>query len=240
MIVHDVVQGSAEWMSLRAGRPTASCFDKILTPTGKASEQAEGYMYDLLAELMLGPLEAPKFPWMERGNDLEADAVAWYGFQRDVELRVIGFCTTDDGLIGASPDRLVGEEGLLECKCPSPGVHLSYFLHPARGVDKKYKPQIQGQLYVTGRKWVDIVSYHPELPGVIVRVERDEEYIAKLDAGLKMFCQLLAQQRAELEGRGLIRGKRQPESGDFDLTDADIDKILAARRTQEANGTAVQ
>lgn len=230
MIVHHVTQGSAEWLALRCGRPTASCFEKIVTATGKPSKQAEAYLYDLLAELMLGrPLEAPKFSWMERGSDLEADAVAWYGFQRDVEPEVIGFCTTDDGRIGASPDRLVGSDGLLETKCPSPGVHLSYFLRPERGVDGEYRPQVQGQLYVTGRKWCDIVSYHPELPGVIVRVERDEEYIALLAAGLKTFCDRLAEERGKLQARGLIREPAAlAENSDDFISDADVDAIALA------------
>lgn len=205
MIRHDVKQGSEEWRRLRMGVPTASEFHKILTPTGKPSKQAEGYKYELLAELMMGrPLDAVAYPWMIRGNEMESDAALWYEMQRDVTTEVIGFCTTDDGLIGASPDRLVGEEGNLELKCPSPAVHVKYLLYPQHGVDAEYKTQVLGQLHVTGRQWCDVVSYHPELPSVIVRVERDEEYIALLDAALKEFCVQLAEGKAELERRGLL------------------------------------
>jgi len=235
MIVHNVRQGSPAWMELRRGVPTASCFEKIITPTGKPSAQAEKYMYDLLAEFVLGrPLEGLKMPWMERGSELESDAALWYGFQRDVEPEVIGFCTTDDGRIGASPDRLVGEEGLLELKCPSPGVHVQYLLYPARGVDKAYYPQVQGQLYVTGRKWTDVVSYHPELPSVIVRVARDEEFIALLGSSLKTFCEELAKGKAELERRGLIlQPDEEPE--EF-LSEADADLIIADLRQRGSYG----
>lgn len=205
MIVHDVIQGSEEWRRLRMGVPTASEFHRILTPTGKPSKSAEPYMLQLLGELLMGrPMDAPSFPWMQRGTELESDAANWYELQCDVATRVVGFCTTDDGLIGASPDRLVGEDGLLEIKCPAPETHVRYLLFPDRGVDDAYHVQVQGQLYVTERAWCDVVSYHPELPSVIVRVTRDEEYIAKLDAALRAFCEQFALAKAELQRRGLL------------------------------------
>lgn len=205
MKFYDVVQGSEEWRRLRMGVPTASEFHRILTAGGKPSKSAEPYMFELLGELMMGrPMDAPSFPWMQRGNDLESDAANWYELQRDTATQIVGFCTTDDGLIGASPDRLVGDDGLLELKCPKPETHVRYLLFPQRGVDGEYKVQVQGQLYVTERAWCDVVSYHPEIPSVIVRVERDEEYIAKLDAALHAFCEQLAMAKAELQRRGLI------------------------------------
>lgn len=205
MITHNVVQGSEEWRHLRMGVPTASEFHRILTPGGKPSKSAEPYMCELLGELLMGrPLEKPTYPWMQRGNDLEEEAANWYELQRDIGAKLVGFCTTDDGLIGASPDRLVGEDGLLEIKCPSPDAHVRYLLFPDKGVDEVYKVQVLGQLYVTERTWCDVVSYHPELPSVIVRVERDEEYIAKLDAALHAFCEQLALAKAELQRRGLL------------------------------------
>jgi hypothetical protein len=205
MIIHVCTQGSEEWRRLRMGVPTASEFHRILTPGGKPSKQAESYLFGLLGELMMGrPLDAPSFPWMERGHDLESDAANWYELQCDIATKIVGFCTTDDGRIGASPDRLVGDDGLLEIKCPSPDVHVRYLLFPDRGVDAEYRVQVQGQLYVTGRRWCDVVSYHPELPSVIVRVERDEDYIAKLDAELKTFCERLADGKVQLQTRGLL------------------------------------
>ena len=205
MITHDVVQGSEEWRRLRMGVPTASEFHRILTPGGKPSASAEKYLFELLGELLMArPMEKPTYPWMQRGNDLEADAANWYELQCDTETRVVGFCTTDDGTIGASPDRLVSDDGLLELKCPAPDTHVRYLLFPSKGVDGDYKVQVQGQLYVTERKWCDVVSYHPELPSVIVRVERDEEYIAKLDAALHAFTEQLALAKAELQRRGLL------------------------------------
>jgi hypothetical protein len=87
-----MAQGSAEWRLARMGIPTASSFDRILTPGGKPSKSAEGYMYELLGELMMGrPLDAPKYPWMQRGNDLEEEAANWYEFQSDTETEIVGF-----------------------------------------------------------------------------------------------------------------------------------------------------
>jgi hypothetical protein len=89
-------------------------------------------------------------------------------------------------------------------KCPKPETHVRYLLFPDRGVEREYSVQVQGQLYVTGRKWCDVVSYHPELPRVIVRVNRDDVYIALLAAALDKFCADLAEGKAELERRGLL------------------------------------
>jgi len=209
----DMPQGSVEWRRARMGVPTASSFHRIITPkTAKPSQQSEAYLHELLAELMLGrPLDSVSYPWMSRGSELEEEAGNWYEFERDVATEVVGFCTTDDGLFGASPDRLVGDEGLLELKCPSPAVHVGYLLFPQRGVDAEYRCQVQGQLLVTERQWCDIVSYHPELPKVIVRVERDEEYIALMRAALADFCARLAEGKAELQRRGLL-APQEPDS----------------------------
>lgn len=206
MIRYDVTQGSAEWRKLRTGVPTASSFHRIITPkTAKPSTQAEAYLHELLAELMLGrPLDNISYPWMARGNELEEDAANWYAFDTDREIEVVGFCTTDDGRYGASPDRLVSEDGALELKCPSPAVHVKYLLYPKQGPDAEYRCQITGQMLVTGRQWVDIVSYHPELPKVIVRVDRDEDYIKLMRDALDEFCERLAEGKAELERRGLL------------------------------------
>lgn len=206
MIRFDMQQGSAEWRKARMGVPTASSFHRIITPkTGKPSQQADAYLHELLAELMLGrPLDSPTYPWMARGTEMEEEAANWYEFERDVLAERVGFCTTDDGRFGASPDRLVETDGLVELKCPSPAVHVGYLLYPKRGVDAEYRCQVMGQFLVTKREWCDVVSYHPELPKVIVRVERDEPYIALMQEALGEFCARLAEGKAELERRGLL------------------------------------
>lgn len=180
MIVHDLIQGSPEWFKARLGIPTGSSFEKILTPTGKISSQSDGYENRLVAEILTGdPIDDfAGTVWTERGNELEPEAVAYYEMTRGVETQRVGFVTDDERTFGASPDRLVGEDGILEIKCPAPHTHVTLLLE--QNVDQKYYPQIQGQLMVTGRKWVDILSYHPKMPKSILRVERDEKYIAML------------------------------------------------------------
>ena len=147
-------------------------------------------------------LQVPTY-WMGRGQALEGKAVDYYEGVRDLDTTVIGFITNDEGTIGASPDRFVGDEGLLELKCPSEHVHVSYLL--TRGVDAEYYPQVQGQLWVTSRKWLDIVSYHPEMPPAIVRVERDDEYIRALSEGVTTFSAALERKAAELREKGWIK-----------------------------------
>lgn len=227
MIIHDCKQGSSKWLELRMGIPTASCFDKILTLKGKASSSQERYISDLCAELLMGrPLEGPTMPWMERGKALEAEAAAYYSLQRDCELGSIGFITTDDGRYGASPDKIVGTDGFAEIKCPKPGVHVQYLLF--NGPDADYYQQVQGQLLVGEREWVDVLSYHPEMPPALVRVNRDEKYIRVLAMELEKFCERLEEAKRTLHERGYFDSAasyRKLPVGDPDA----FDKFLEGR-----------
>lgn len=187
MQVHNVEQGSPEWFAVRLGIPTASEFSKIITATGKASAQANDYMLTLVAERMLGH-EVEKWQgnmWTERGKELEQEAADYYELTTGTELQKVGFVTNDAGTAGCSPDRLVGDDGLLEVKCPAAHTHLKYMMD--KKLDTAYMPQLQGQLFVTGRQWVDIISYYPELKPVIIRVARNEEYISTLQKLLEDF-----------------------------------------------------
>lgn len=230
MIIHPCVQGTEEWRRLRLGRPTASEFHRIVTPTGKPSSQASDYCNDLLGELMLGrPLDGPTMPWMERGQLLEEEARRYYEFQQEAEVELVGFCTTDDLTIGCSPDGLVGEDGLVEIKCPAPGGVVEALLSSTKTIDKKYWPQVQGQLFVTGRRFVDLIAYHPELPAAIVRVERDEAFQKILAEQLKAFVMLLDARRWIIDAKGWIK-KPVEASAEYDwlgITDKDIELMCA-------------
>jgi hypothetical protein len=190
MIMHECIQGSERWHRLRLGIPTASCFAKIVTPGGKLSKQSDAYLHRLLAEWLFGaPLEDPestyRSEWMQRGHDLEEAAVRAYEFQTGQEAEQVGFITSDDGNVGCSPDRLIGEIGLLEIKVPAPPTHVGYML--TSSIEQDYTPQLQGQLLLTERRWVDIVSYCPPFPLVIIRVERDGSYQTALAEALDQF-----------------------------------------------------
>ena len=188
-LIHNVRQGSDEWEALRRGKPTASQFDKIITPLGKASAQWEVYANKCIAELILKRRiddAMASSGAMERGHYLEDEAMRYYEAQTGFDTKLVGFVTTDDGRVGCSPDRLVGDDGLLELKCPLPHTQIGYLLKG--GIEDKYKPQLQGQLFVTGRQWVDILAYDPDFPDhVIMRVEREAAYLACLETLLQRF-----------------------------------------------------
>jgi len=179
MRVSNFEQGSQEWLQSRLGKPTASNFGKLITPTGKPSSSAEGYINELIAQRITGEIpEFYKSEAMERGSELEPHAKATYELTRDVEVVEVGLCLHDEFECGASPDGLVCDDGGLEIKCPLPHNHVAYLR--AGDVPSKYIPQIQGCLWITGREWWDFMSYHPSMEDLIVRVYRDDAYIKKL------------------------------------------------------------
>lgn len=200
MKIHDCAQGSQEWLMLRSGIPTASEFDSILTRGGKKSESRERYMLTLLAERVMGhPCAEHITMWMDRGKEMEKQAVSFYEFQRDTTTTAVGFITNDQETCGASPDRLVEIRGMLETKVPSEWVHMGYLLKSGKAYDK-YMVQVQGQLLVVeDRDWTDILSFHPELPPAIIRIERDLQFQSLLAEAVAEFSAAL-----ELAWSGLV------------------------------------
>ena len=185
-IFHDVAQYSEAYDRLKLGIPTSSRFHKIITPQGKPSRQWREYACVLIAERILQrKLEFHNSPIMERGLIVEAEAADWYEFDRDVTVQKVGFITDDDHTTGCSPDRLVGADGLLEIKAPLPHTQVEYRI--SGRVNERFWPQLQGQLYITQRSWVDILCWHDVLPKLIMRVEPDEAFIKALDHELQIF-----------------------------------------------------
>lgn len=188
----EVVQGSPEWFQLRAGRPTASNFKKLITGKTLApanNDTARSYMKTLLAELVLRePIEQiGSTYWLDRGKELEPAARKEYEWHREVTVEHPGYWMDDAQRYGASPDGLVGNDGLVEFKTGKPETIIGYVLDG--DLADQHMPQLQGQLLVTGRKWVDIMAYDPQMKPVIERVERDEGYIAKLETALDNFLE---------------------------------------------------
>ena len=122
---------------------------------------------------------------MERGLIVEVEAADWYEFDQDVSVQRVGFITDDEHTIGCSPDRLVGDKGLLEIKAPLPHTQVEYWL--SGEVSERFRPQLQGQLYISQRCWVDILCWHDVLPKLVVRVEPDDQFIVALDRELQIF-----------------------------------------------------
>lgn len=175
MIIHECTQGSEEWHAMRAGKPTASCFDKLITSTGEPSKSLAGYAITLAGEMYAGkPLDS----WegnghTERGKLLEDDARRSYAFVHDVEPVQVGFVTDDSMLYGCSPDSFIGDDGGLEIKCLKAENHIKAIMYyrKHKKCPPDYVQQTQGSLLVTGRKWWDLYFYHPDLPALTIRQE---------------------------------------------------------------------
>ena len=190
MKILDVVQNSPEWFSARCGIPTASNFDKIITAKGEPSKQRTKYLYQLAGERITGIAEETyQNATMLRGIEMEVEARQLYSLITGQDVVEVGFCLAEG--YGASPDGLVAETGCLEVKCPNLATHVGYLLENTLPTD--YFQQTQGQLLVTERKWVDFMSYYPWLHPLIIRVNRDEDFIKKLKIELEVFTQELAE-----------------------------------------------
>lgn len=238
------VQGSAEWLDLRLGKPTASQFHRIITPkTNTLSSQSKLYMYELCAELVTGQVtENISTGMMERGHRMEPKAVEFYEFTRDVKTTPVGFVTVDSGRYGASPDRLIEGGGLLEVKSPGAGIHAGYLLGE-NGVDGAYNIQVQGQLLCAERDWSDIISFHPLMPEAVVRVYRDDELIGKLAAALEQFCDQLAEMALRLQALIPPRESRRPPVVDYippwlDISDEEIEAWVKGEPAKQEAGAA--
>lgn len=188
MKIHYCDQYSEEWALLRNGIPTASNFDRIVTPTGKLSAQRQKYLWQLAGERLAGkPEETYKGAAMERGTVMEAEARSFYELVTGEVPQQVGFCQTEGPAVyGCSPDFLVGENGGGQIKCPLMTAHVSYLL--ANEIPGEYVPQVQGELLVTGREWWDFLSYYPTIKPLKVRVYPDPKYQQILKSALEEFC----------------------------------------------------
>ena len=187
MIAKNVEQNSPEWYQLKCGTPSSSNFDKIITTKGEPSKQRDKYLYQLAGERLTGTKEETfKNEAMEIGIERENEAANIYELIKGVELEKVGVCYKDeDKRFLASPDRLT-EDGLIEIKCPLIHTHVEYLLN--NKLPTKYFQQVQGQLFITEKKWCDFVSYYPGLKPLLVRVEPDLAFHAKLEKELNTFC----------------------------------------------------
>jgi putative phage-type endonuclease len=199
-----IEQGSEAWFQMRLGKITASRITDVIAQV-KSGEAAgrENYRIELVCERLTGkPTEGYTNAHMERGTELEPFARAWYEIEKHEFVRQVPFI--DHPTIknaGASPDGIIGE-GLIEIKCPMAKTHIKYLLEDR--VPAKYMPQMAWQMACTHSKWVDFVSYCPELPAdmqmFIKRYERDDAYIAELEAKVIEFDTEVEQVIARLRG----------------------------------------
>jgi len=206
MIVHDVEQYSPEWWELRRGVPTSSQFTKIITPkTVKLSTQSIDYRNKLIAEPITHEEEDTFEPtlWMQRGHELQSEALDLLAFLHDIEIDPIGFITNDAGTLGCSPDaghKLNGRSAAhkkfgIEVKCPKGSTQVGYLLDGK--LPDFYKPQVHGSLYITGLpKWL-LMSYHPRFQPLIVEIKPDE-YTTQIGQAIEQFAKQLADARMKI------------------------------------------
>jgi len=197
-------QRSAEWFDARLGKATASRIADIVakTKTGWGASRAS-YAAQLVAERLTGtPTEMFSNAAMQWGTDTECEAREAYSFRQDADVVEVGFIDHPTiPMSGASPDGLIGEDGLVELKCPQTATHIATLL--GRSVPAKYLTQIQWQLACTGRQWCDFASYDPRLPEsmrlFVARVERDDAAIAQLEKDVAEFLAEVEQTVSELQ-----------------------------------------
>lgn len=206
----DAPQGSDAWIKIRLGRCTASRIADALakTKTGWGASRAN-YRAELVVERLTGvPAEHYQSATMAYGAELEPEARAAYSFQYDVDVEECGFCPHSVIVMaGGSPDGLIGDNGLIEIKCPNPATHIETLRTGT--IDGRYLQQIQFQLACTDRAWCDFVSYDRRLPAhmrlYVKRIMRDDTMIKELEKGVRIFLAEVEEVLEDLRKRYPLR-----------------------------------
>lgn len=221
MITLHLEQGTEAWLAARAGVITASRFadarsrltrasknGKAGDFTGKATEYAWTVAMERIAAK---PLDQTFETWqMRRGTELEPEARMAYEMATGHLAGESGIVLTDDHVFGYSSDGLVADDGLVEIKCPANCQKIgSIWSDPEHAVDE-YIDQIQGGLWITGRKWCDFIMYCPWLEPVgkelfVKRVNRDDDYIEALEQDLLAFNEMVNQYVGQITDAPLIQ-----------------------------------
>ena len=189
MKIHDRIQDEGELHPLRIGIPTSSEFSKLVTSTGPLSKSMGDYAMVLAAEKYAGKAvdgwEGNRYT--DRGKELEALARADYEMTNQVVVQEVGFVTNDLIQYGASTDGLVNDDGIVEYKCQIAKEHIKSYMYWKKHCKPPttFIPQCQGELFVCEREWVDLVFFHPDLPGFTIRQTPDTEFVKVLKSQLK-------------------------------------------------------
>jgi hypothetical protein len=193
IIVRDFEQGSPEWLAAKAGLPSSSNFDKLVTPKGKPSEAWENYALDLITQKhMPDDKESVSSFWMDRGVELEPEGRQYYEEEKFIDVEQVGLVYSDKKkLVCASPDGLVAVDGSIEIKCLKGTNHLKVLR--SQQMPDKFKPQTQGVMWICECEWIDFVAYHPVFKKFIQRQYRDEQYITLLESSLAIFLERMAE-----------------------------------------------
>lgn len=201
-----IIQGTAEWNEARRGKVTASRISDMLarTKTGWGAGRAN-YAAQLVAERLTGVVEEGfRSAAMDFGSEYEGEARAAYALRTDNDVIPEGFVIHPTiAMSGASPDGIIGDDGLVEFKVPNTATHIDTLLRGA--VPGKYVQQMYWQMACTGRRWCDFVSYDPRLPEAmrlfVWRLGWDGEKIAELEGEVETFLAEVDRTVAELTKR---------------------------------------
>jgi predicted phage-related endonuclease len=200
-------QGGPEWHRIRKGVVTASEVDAIVTPEfqPRSGEGVKTYLCQLISETLMKQSEEDEPDltpsWAaDQGKILENVAIPWFEFETGLIVDRVGFCLSDDGRIGCSPDGLIGDDAGIEAKCPQPAQHVRYLIDGR--VPKQYRPQVHMSMLVTGRPAWYFVSYSQHLPKLIVKVERSQEIQEKLQEAIDEFWKLCDEQLKKFLWKG--------------------------------------
>lgn len=179
-------QGTTEWFMARLGKVTASRVSDIIAKTKSGySTSRQNYLAQLVVErLTQKQTETYTNAAMQWGTDTEPLARAAYEIANDLMVDEVGFVDHPSiAMAGASPDGLVGTDGLVEIKCPNTATHIETLLNDT--IKSEYKTQMQWQMACTGRTWTDFVSFDPRMPEKhqikIIHVKRDDDLIKTLE-----------------------------------------------------------
>ena len=207
MKIIECKQNDEIWEKARCGKITSSGMSQIISPTGKASTQVSKYISRLIAERIRGEKDG----WAgnkhsDRGHEFEQEAVDYYAMLYDVEPQLVGFCLTDDETIGASPDRLIGGEGILEIKTCLSEIMIEHYEKddPKAFLEQEHRPQTQCQLFVTDRKWVDTMLYCPKMKPIIVRSTSNTSYLMDMITLTKAAHNTLTDRMAMIAAKGYL------------------------------------
>ena len=209
---NDDVQRNEQWFAERSGIPTASRFNDIMTEprtkadkeAGKLSDTAFSYAVELLKERLTGDRASFSTSATEWGTEHEPMAIDAYYQATNESVMECGFVRHSELATGASPDGLIGLDGGIEIKCPyNSANHIKTYL--SGEVPKQYVAQVQGQMWVLNLEWVDFVSFDPRMPAhsqlKIIRVERDQDYIDRLEEKVVNFIAKLDEFEQQLRGQ---------------------------------------
>jgi putative phage-type endonuclease len=206
--VTDIIeQGSPEWVAIRLGRATGSRIGDVMAQgkSGAPSASRANYRAQLVAERLTGVMvEGYTSEAMERGKEVEIDAKRAYSFRTGRQIAEAGFYHHPTiSMSGASPDGLVGDDGLVEVKCPNTSTHIDTL----RGgsIPRAYQLQMLWEMVCAGRQWCDFVSFDPRLPESmtlsITRVNRNAEWLAEVEAEVVKFLKEVDETVADLRRR---------------------------------------